>query len=83
VYGTPDEKWGEVVTARIELMEGAELTAEEVIKFCKEKLAHFECPKIVEFGPIPTTATGKMQKYILRNEAWRKFRESVGKGVNS
>jgi fatty-acyl-CoA synthase len=83
VYGTPDEKWGEVVTARIELMEGAELTAEEVIKFCKEKLAHFECPKVVEFGPIPTTATGKMQKYILRNEAWRKFRESVGKGVNS
>ncbi len=69
VYGTPDEKWGEVVTARIELQEGVKLTEEEVIKFCKERLAHFECPKIVEFGPIPMTATGKMQKYVLRNEA--------------
>ncbi len=76
VYGTPDPKWGEVVTARIELKDGASLTADEVIRFCKERLAHFECPKIVEFGPIPTTATGKIQKYVLRNSAWNKIKEN-------
>ncbi|WP_240938882.1 acyl--CoA ligase family protein [Metallosphaera hakonensis] len=75
VYGTPDEKWGEVVTARIELQEGTKLTSEEVIEFCRKRLAHFECPKIVEFGQIPMTATGKMQKYVLRNQA-------RSKGVN-
>ncbi|QKR00219.1 AMP-binding protein [Metallosphaera tengchongensis] len=72
VYGTPDPKWGEVVTARIELKDGARLSAEEVIEFCKKRLAHFECPKIVEFGTIPMTATGKMQKYVLRREASKK-----------
>jgi Acyl-CoA synthetases (AMP-forming)/AMP-acid ligases II len=72
VYGTPDEKWGEVVTARIETVEGVKLTDEEVIRFCRERLAHFECPKIVEFAPIPVTATGKMQKYVLRNLAKEK-----------
>lgn len=75
VYGTPDPKWGEVVTARIELKEGYSLTPEEIIRFCKERLAHFECPKVVEFAPIPMTATGKMQKYVLRREALKRSKE--------
>jgi fatty-acyl-CoA synthase len=66
VVSFPDEKWGEVPKAYVTLKEGCAATPEEVIAFCRERLAHFKCPKQVEFGPLPRTATGKIRKNELR-----------------
>ncbi|HEY8368098.1 MAG TPA: hypothetical protein VIM86_02165, partial [Thermodesulfobacteriota bacterium] len=44
-------------------------TAEEIIAFCRENLAHFKVPKTVVFGPLPKTSTGKVQKFVLRERA--------------
>ena len=65
----PDEKWGEVPMAFIELKPGEDATAEEIIAFCRERLAGFKTPKAVEFGELPKTSTGKIQKFILREQA--------------
>nr|WP_236022868.1 hypothetical protein [Dictyobacter formicarum] len=46
------------------------LTETELISFCRDRLAHFKCPVAVEFGPLPKTSTGKIQKYVLRDKAW-------------
>ncbi|MEM9211762.1 MAG: AMP-binding protein, partial [Pseudomonadota bacterium] len=67
VVAKPDEKWGEVPCAFIELKEGATATAEEIIAFTREHLAGFKCPKDIRFGELPKTATGKIQKFELRN----------------
>ena len=67
VVAKPDEKWGEVPCAFIELKEGATATADEIIAFTREHLAGFKCPKDVRFGELPKTATGKIQKFELRN----------------
>jgi fatty-acyl-CoA synthase len=69
VVARPDERWGEVPCAFITLKEGASVTEEELIAFCKENLAHFKAPKVVVFGPLPKTSTGKLQKYKLREQA--------------
>ena len=69
VVAKPDEKWGEVPMAFIELKPGADATAEEIITFCREQLAGFKTPKAVEFGELPKTSTGKIQKFILREQA--------------
>lgn len=66
VVAQPDPKWGEVPCAFVELKEGAQATAEELIAHCRERLAHFKAPKRVIFGPLPKTSTGKIQKFILR-----------------
>ncbi len=66
VVAKPDEKWGEVPCAFIELKEGASATPEEIIAYCKQHLAGFKTPKAVVFGPIPKTSTGKVQKFALR-----------------
>jgi fatty-acyl-CoA synthase len=66
VVAFPDEKWGEVPKAFIGLKPGLEISAEELITFCRERLAHFKCPKQVEFGLLPRTATGKVRKNELR-----------------
>jgi fatty-acyl-CoA synthase len=68
VVGVPDEKWGEVPKAVVTLK--APATAEEIIEFCRSRLAHFKCPKIVEFAALPKTATGKIRKNELRAAAW-------------
>ncbi|GCE22615.1 hypothetical protein KDK_64150 [Dictyobacter kobayashii] len=47
-----------------------ETTEQELITFCKARLAHFKCPVAIEFGPLPKTSTGKVQKYVLRDKAW-------------
>ncbi len=70
VIGVPDATWGEVPWAHVSLREGAAAGAEEIIAFCRERLAHFKCPKGVEFGELPKTSTGKIQKYVLRERAW-------------
>jgi len=66
VVAAPDEKWGEVPKAHIGLKPGQTATAEELIAFCRARLAHFKCPKLVEFGVLPRTVTGKVRKNELR-----------------
>ena len=70
VVGIPDEKWGEVPKAFVTLRPGREATEAEIIQYCREHLAHFKCPKKVEFGPLPKTSTGKTQKFKLREKEW-------------
>ncbi len=69
VVAKPDEKWGETPCAFVELREGASATQEEIIRFCRERLAGFKCPKTVVFGVVPKTSTGKIQKFQLRERA--------------
>ncbi len=69
VVAKPDEKWGETPCAFVELRDGASATAEEIIAFCRERLAGFKCPRTIVFGPVPKTSTGKIQKFQLRERA--------------
>jgi len=69
VVARPDQKWGETVCAFITLKEGEVTTAEEIIAFCRDNMAHFKVPQTVIFGPLPKTSTGKLQKYKLREGA--------------
>jgi len=69
VVAQPDAKWGETPCAFVELKEGASATAEEVIEFCRSRMARFKVPKSVVFGPLPKTSTGKIQKFLLREQA--------------
>ena len=62
----PDEKWGEVPCAFVELKEGAEVTEAALIAFARERLAGFKTPKQVVFQELPKTSTGKIQKFELR-----------------
>ena len=66
VVGIPDERWGEVGKAFVDLRPGRSATAEELASHCREPLAHYKCPKQFEFGPLPKNATGKVQKFQLR-----------------
>ncbi|UWP89807.1 long-chain-fatty-acid--CoA ligase [Aliiroseovarius crassostreae] len=66
VVAKPDETWGEVPCAFVELKEGADISAEELIRFAREHLAGFKTPKQVEFCELPKTSTGKIQKFQLR-----------------
>jgi len=71
VFGIPDEKWGEAVQAAVVLKEGAKTSAEEIIRFCKENLAHYKAPKAVTFlGQLPRTGSGKIFKKGLRDPFW-------------
>ena len=70
VVAQPDIKWGEVPCAFVELREGIEAPSEaELISFCRERLCHFKCPVKIEFGALPKTGTGKIQKFRLRAQA--------------
>jgi fatty-acyl-CoA synthase len=66
VIGIPHEYWGERPKAFVTLKPGAETSASEIIAFCRDRLAHYKCPDSVEFGPLPKTSTGKVQKFVLR-----------------
>jgi acyl-CoA synthetase (AMP-forming)/AMP-acid ligase II len=71
VIGIPDEKWGELVTALV-VTDGSDITAEQLIAHCRESLAGYKCPKRVEFASeLPRTATGKLQKFKLREPFWQ------------
>jgi len=70
VVAIPDEKWGERPKAYVTLREGKTATEQEIISFCRERLAHFKCPAAVEFGSLPKTSTGKIQKFVLRDKEW-------------
>ncbi|MEM1230860.1 MAG: AMP-binding protein [Pseudomonadota bacterium] len=69
VVAAPDEKWGETPMAFIELRPGASVSSDAVIAFCRERLAHFKCPRHIAFEPLPKTSTGKIQKFELRARA--------------
>jgi fatty-acyl-CoA synthase len=69
VVAQPDPKWGETPCAFVELKEGASASAEEIIEFCRARMARFKAPKAVIFGPLPKTSTGKIQKFLLRERA--------------
>ena len=69
VVARPDEKWGETPCAFVQLKPGAQATEAEYIDWCRQNLARYKIPKKVVFGPVPTTATGKIQKYVLRERA--------------
>jgi fatty-acyl-CoA synthase len=69
VVAQPDAKWGETPCAFIELKDGASASVEEIIEFCRARMARFKAPKTVVFGPLPKTSTGKIQKFLLRERA--------------
>jgi acyl-CoA synthetase (AMP-forming)/AMP-acid ligase II len=71
VIGIPDEKWGEMVTALVVVAEGEAVTEEEIIAHCKARIAGYKAPKRVEFrDELARTATGKIQKFKLRETFW-------------
>ena len=69
VVARPDEKWGEVPAAFIEIKEGANVTTDDIIAHCREHLARYKVPKHIEFCVLPKTSTGKIQKFVLRDQA--------------
>ena len=71
VIPTSDPKWGEVVKAFVVPKDGCRPSAEDIINFCRDNLAHFKAPKTIEFGELPKTATGKIQKAKLRDKEWQ------------
>ena len=72
VVGVPDEKWGEAVTAVVQLKPGATVTAEEVIAFCRARLGAIQTPKRVEFWPdLPRSPVGKVLKREIRDKFWQ------------
>jgi fatty-acyl-CoA synthase len=72
VVGVPSEKWGETPKALIVLRAGMTATEDEVIAFSREHLAHFKCPTSVDFvESLPRTATGKLQKFVIREQYWK------------
>ena len=70
VIGVPDERWGETPKAFVTLRPDATLDTAELIAFVRERIAHFKAPRYVEFGDLPKTSTGKIQKFILRDQEW-------------
>ena len=69
VVASTDEKWGEVPCAFVCLKSGQEMSADELVAYCREELAGFKIPKKLVFGSINKTSTGKVQKYLLREKA--------------
>jgi len=69
VVAKPDDKWGETPCAFLEMKPGKTSTAEEIIAFCRDNLAHYKCPRTVVFAELPKTSTGKIQKFKLRDLA--------------
>jgi fatty-acyl-CoA synthase len=71
VVARPDEKWGETPCAFVTLKPGSDGTvgADDIIAFCRDNMAHFKCPHTIVFGPLPKTSTGKIQKFVLREQA--------------
>ncbi len=78
VVSMPHEEWGERPKAFVTLLEDDGASEEEIIEHCKERIARFKAPDAVEFGELPKTATGKVQKYILREQEWEGQEKRVG-----
>ena len=70
VVARPDERWGETPCAFVTLKPGAgSVTARDLVDWCRANMAHYKAPRHVVFGPLPKTSTGKIQKYVLREQA--------------
>ena len=69
VVARPDEKWGETPCAFVEMKPGETATVEELLAWCRQRLAHYKCPRTIVFADIPKTSTGKVQKFALRERA--------------
>ena len=69
VVAKPDPKWGETPCAFVELKPGGTATESEIVEHCRAQLARFKVPRVVVFGPLPKTSTGKIQKFMLREKA--------------
>ncbi|HWK17383.1 MAG TPA: acyl--CoA ligase family protein [Solirubrobacteraceae bacterium] len=70
VIAVPHEVWGERPKAFVTLKDSATASEDEIIAFCRQRLAHFKCPEAITFGPLPMTSTGKVQKFVLREPEW-------------
>ena len=68
VVAKPYEKWGDTPCAVVELRDGAETTEAAIIEFCRDNMARFKIPKTVIFQELPKTSTGKIQKFVLRDQ---------------
>ena len=71
VVAVPDEKWGERPKAFVTLKPGQQASEKDIIEFCKQHIAHFKAPAAIEFGDLPKTSTGKVQKFVLRDKEWK------------
>lgn len=78
VIAVPDERWGEVPAAWVTLREGESATEGEIVEHVRGRLARFKAPKRVTFGELPKTSTGKIQKFVLRDEAWAGQERRIG-----
>ena len=78
VIGVPHPHWGERPKAFVTLNGTATATPQEIIAFCRERLAHYKCPDTIEFGPLPKTSTGKIQKFVLRDREWAGHDKRIG-----
>jgi acyl-CoA synthetase (AMP-forming)/AMP-acid ligase II len=71
VIGIPDEKWGETIKALVVVRPGQTVTERELVEFCRGRMSHFKCPTSIEFrDTLLRTATGKLQKFKLREPYW-------------
>src|SRR5215467_11135192 len=78
VIGVPDTRWGETVKALVVVRQGHDVTEAELIEHCRSRLSHFKCPTSVELRDVlPRTATGKLQKFKLREPYWTGFDRRV------
>jgi acyl-CoA synthetase (AMP-forming)/AMP-acid ligase II len=78
VIGVPHPHWGERPKAFVTLNDGATASPQEIIAFCRERLAHYKCPDTVELGTLPKTSTGKVQKFVLRDREWTGHDKPIG-----
>jgi fatty-acyl-CoA synthase len=69
VVAKPDATWGETPCAFVTLKPGASATAEDIVAFLRDTIAHYKVPRDVVFGALPKTSTGKIQKFVLREQA--------------
>jgi len=74
----PDEKWGEAVKGVVVLKQGQTADEQEIIRFCKDRIAHYKAPKSIDFiDALPRTGSGKIQKKGLRDQYWKGFEKKV------
>jgi fatty-acyl-CoA synthase len=69
---------GERPKAFVELKSGQDASGQDLISFCREHLAKVKCPAHVEFGELPRTSTGKVQKFVLRDKEWQGREKAIG-----
>jgi len=78
VVGVPDQKWGEVIKGIVVVKPGQKVTEQEIIQFCKDKMAHYKAPKSIDFiKSLPKTGSGKIHKKGLRDKYWEGYEKKV------